>query len=603
MLSAANRLPPDPTGDRAHIRLLDNHTVNQIAAGEVVERPASAVKELVENALDAGATRVTVRLEDAGRSLIEVSDNGFGMPAEEAPNALLRHATSKIGHADDLLVISSYGFRGEALPSIASVSRMTLSTAERDGARTVVRVEEGTILKPTREPGPRGTTVRVEGLFAAIPARLKFLKTDATELSACVEAVNRFAVLRPDVAFTVEHHGSVVLRTSGTGDPLAALADVWGAETARALAPVEFTNGYASVRGFVSPPHLTKPTRTMQWLFVNGRAIKSRTLSAAIDQAYRSLTPERRYPVAVLMIELSPAELDINVSPTKSEVKFHREGGVFDAVRRGIREALLAEGMIPSIGQVEAANAAIRAAMAVAAPASWPAIGPAPAGDMAPRDPAFDFHNGGTPAESGADEWEQAVRPDLLDGLRVLGQIDNTFILAENRTSMLVIDQHVAHERILYEMLVRTRGSATVESQALAVAETLTVPRHALAAISERREDLASLGYDIEPFGQDSILIRAVPALGRGRGALEILRDIIDEIAEGGPGLRTPSRDEVYIMCSCKMAIKAGDPLGHAEMIKLIEDLAETENPYLCPHGRPITIVWPKSDLRRRFKR
>lgn len=581
-----------------HIRLLDNHTVNQIAAGEVVERPASAVKELVENALDAGATRVTVRLEEAGRALIEVSDNGCGIPAEEAANALLRHATSKIGHADDLQLIATYGFRGEALPSIASVSRLTLSTAQEDGARTVIRVEESQILPATSEPGPRGTTVRVEGLFAAVPARLKFLKTDATELSACVEAVNRFAVLRPDVAFTVEHHGSILLRTSGTGDPLAALAEVWGPETARALVSVRSSNGYAEVWGFASPPHLTKPTRAMQWLFVNGRAIKSRTLSAAIDQAYRSLTPERRYPVAVLMVNLSPSELDVNVSPTKSEVKFHREGGVFDAVRRGIRESLLAEGMIPSVGQIEAANAAIRAAMAMSATApAWPDIGPAPAPVSSPSEPALYFN----------EDSDQVAPPStahsLLDGLRVLGQIDSTFILAENRTSMLVIDQHVAHERILYEMLVRTRGSTTVERQALAVPETLTVPRHVVAAIVERNDDLAALGYEIEPFGADSLLVRSIPALGRGRSAMDILRDLVDEIAEGGPGLRAPSRDEVYIMCSCKMAIKAGDPLGHAEMVKLIEDLAETENPYLCPHGRPITIVWPKSDLRRRFKR
>lgn len=582
----------------ATIQLLDNHTINQIAAGEVVERPASAVKELVENSLDAGATQVTVRLENAGRTLIEVSDNGHGMDRESAAKSLLRHATSKITTSDDLLRILSYGFRGEALPSIASVSRMTLSTAVADGARTVFVIEEGTILEPTSEPGPRGTTILVENLFANVPARLKFLKTDATELSACVEAVNRFAVLRPDVAFRVEHHDSLILRTSGIGDPLTALAEVWSTETARAMVPISTSNGYATVTGFVSPPHLTKPTRAMQWLYVNGRAIKSRTLTAAIDQAYRSLTPDRRYPVVVLMVDLSPAELDINVSPTKSEVKFHREGGVFDAVRRGIKDALLAHGMIPSMEQIAAVNEALglltQPTMDFPAATSY-AVTPQPNHPFTPSQPSGESYN---------PVGQNAAQNELLDGLRILGQVDQTFIIAENRTSMLVIDQHVAHERILYEMLVNTRGSTAVERQQLISPESISVPRHVAQMVAEKLSEFAAVGYDIEPFGQDTLLVRSVPALGRGKGALQVLHDLLDEIAEGASqGGWTPSRDDVYIMCSCKMAIKAGDPLGHAEMQKLIEDLAQTENPYLCPHGRPITIVWPKSDIRRRFKR
>lgn len=587
-------LPISPS--KVEIQLLDNHTINQIAAGEVVERPASAVKELVENSLDAGATQVTVRLENAGRTLIEVSDNGHGMDAESAAKSLLRHATSKITTSDDLLKILSYGFRGEALPSIASVSRMILSTAVADGARTVITVEEGEILAPSSEPGPRGTTIRVENLFGNVPARLKFLKTDATELSACVDAVNRFAVLRPDVAFKVEHHDSVVLRTSGIGDPLTALAEVWSTETARALVPISTSNGYASVTGFVSPPHLTKPTRAMQWLYVNGRAIKSRTLTAAIDQAYRSLTPDRRYPVVVLMVDLSPAELDINVSPTKSEVKFHREGGVFDAVRRGIKDALLSHGMIPSMEQIAAVNEALgllsQPTMDFPAATSY-AVTPQPHHPYTPSEPA-----------QSAPVGQNAAQTELLDDLRILGQVDQTFIIAENRTSMLVIDQHVAHERILYEMLVNTRGSTPVERQQLISPESISVPRHVAQMVAEKLDEFAAVGYDIEPFGQDTLLVRSVPALGRGKGALQVLHDLLDEIAEGASqGGWTPSRDDVYIMCSCKMAIKAGDPLGHAEMQKLIEDLAQTENPYLCPHGRPITIVWPKSDIRRRFKR
>lgn len=598
-MSTATHLEPS----RPAIRLLDNHTVNQIAAGEVVERPASAVKELVENALDAGATQITVRLEDAGRTLIEVADNGVGMDSESARLALLRHATSKIATAADLNRIVSYGFRGEALPSIASVSTMTLSTSsDPDGARAVLRVDGGAISETAYEPGPRGTTVRVEGLFAAVPARLKFLKTDATELNQCVEAVSRFAVLRPDVAFRVEHHGTALLRTTGSGDPLAALAEVWSPELAGALVPISASNGYATVTGYVSPPHLTKPTRAMQWVYVNGRVVRSRTLTAALDHAYRSLTPDRRYPVAVLSLDIDPAELDVNVSPTKSEVKFHREGGVFDAVRRGVKDALLSHGMVPSLAGVQAANEAL-AQYAQPHLADWP--GRPSALSVAAQAPVADTGFARVGGEDGAaGEATGTTLPDLLDGLRILGQVDHTFILAENRHSILVVDQHVAHERILYEMLCNTRGGTAVERQHLLEPATIPVGRRVAALVIEHSADFAAMGFEVEPFGPDSLLVRTVPALGRGRAALEVLQDLLDELADGaGQTNWTPTRDDVYIMCSCKMAIKAGDPLGHAEMQKLIEDLAQTENPYLCPHGRPITITWPKGDIRRRFKR
>lgn len=592
------------TSDRPEIRLLDNHTVNQIAAGEVVERPASAVKELVENALDAGATQVAVRLEEAGRALIEVADNGQGMDEGSAGLALLRHATSKIASAEDLSRIVSYGFRGEALPSIASVSMLTLSTsADGSGTRTVLRVEQGEVAAPIHEPGPQGTTVRVEGLFSSVPARLKFLKTDATELSQCVEAVSRFAVLRPDVAFRVDHHGSTLLRTTGSGDPLAALAEVWSPELAGALVPVSASNGYATVTGYVSPPHLTKPTRAMQWVYVNGRVVRSRTLTAALDQAFRSLTPDRRYPIAVLSLDIDPAELDVNVSPTKSEVKFHREGGVFDAVRRGVKDALLSHGMVPSLAGVQAANEALaqytQPEFSGFAQSLGAVYGGPPTAPTA-LELAVMGHFG---AQEGTQPGPTSL-PELLDGLRILGQVDNTFIIAENRQNILVIDQHVAHERILYEMLCNTRGGSAVERQRLLEPATVPVERRVAALVAQQLDEFAHMGFEIELFGPDSLLVRSIPALGRGKAAMDVLQDMLDELAEGSAQPNwTPTRDDVYIMCSCKLAIKAGDPLGHAEMLKLIEDLAQTENPYLCPHGRPITITWPKGDIRRRFKR
>lgn len=618
------------------IRLLDPHTINQIAAGEVVERPASAVKELVENAVDAGATRITMRLVDVGRGRIEVSDDGCGMNATDALACLQRHATSKIRRVDDLMAVASYGFRGEALPSIASVARMQLSTGEEDGLRTEITVEMGQMSPVRSASGPRGTRITVQELFGNVPARLKFLKSDATELAAITEVVSKAAIARADIAFTLEHapHGdaaySRLLATTGSGDLVTTVAEIWGREVARALVPIDFFNGSARVRGLVSPPHFTKPNRAMQWCFVNGRPIRNRTVQAALDQAFRSLTPEKRYPVAVLLLDVDPAGLDVNVSPTKSEVKFHQDGGVFDVIRRGVTQALLEHGMVPSATDVARADGALRAAQpgmygggfapVDAAPggmsAAWAAVmalqSPLGVGDGVAHYPggsgAADLGDGDGSPIGMADAWAPhapARRFErLLDGLRILGQIDDTLIIAENRDALLVIDQHVAHERILFERLRELRGGPGMERQPLLEPETLNVGKRTAALVREKLAELSAVGFDLEPFGEDTFLLRTVPALLRGRPARAILQDMLDEIADGcAHGGFTPARDEVYTMCACKMAIKAGDKLGLAEMDRLVRDLADTENPYLCPHGRPITLVMPKGDLLRRFKR
>lgn len=581
------------------VKLLDPHTINQIAAGEVVERPASVVKELVENALDAGATRVAVEVQGAGKALIRVTDNGTGMGLADAQTALLRHATSKIDKAGDLLGVRTLGFRGEALPSIASVSRLRLSTGSQDGLRHVLVVEGGRAEEPRAEAGPRGTDIRVEDLFFNTPARLKFLKSDSTELSAIMEVMSRYALAYPGVSFRVQHGEVVTLETIGSGDLLAALGEVWGRDAARALSPVDFWNGEVRVTGFVSPPHFTKPNRAYQWFFANGRPVRSRMVAAALDQAYRSLTPERRFPLALLMLHVDPVKLDVNVSPTKSEVKFQSEGSVFDAVRRGVRTSLLEGGMVPSLESVEAASEAMRAAQAGAG--RWPIEGSAPL----PSGFTSSYAAQAPLPQSESFELDRlGPLPDLLDGFRVIGQLESTFILAENARGLLVIDQHVAHERILYERLRDTRGSVSVERQPLLAPETLHISRKAMAAIRDKLDDLREVGFDLEPFGGESLLVRGVPAALRTKKPMALLRDLVDELADGeAQGCLLPARDEVFILCACKMAVKAGDPLSHTEMEKLARDLAGTENPYLCPHGRPITVVLSRQELLRRFKR
>lgn len=586
------------------VRLLDPHTVNQIAAGEVVERPASVVKELVENALDAGASRIQIELKESGRERIRVEDDGTGMILEDALAALQRHATSKIGSVDDLALVGTLGFRGEALPSIASVSRMTLQTGTGDGLRHRIEIEGGRVAEPLKAAGPQGTEIVVEDLFFNTPARLKFMKSDATELGQCLEVVSRYAIGYPHVAFRLEHDGVELLKTDGSGDRLEAIAGVWGRDLARGLAEVDTDVGGMRVRGFVSPPHLTKPTRALQFLYVNGRPVRTRTLTAATDQAYRSLTPERRFPIVVLVLDLDPGRVDVNVSPTKSEVKFQSEGLAFEAIRCAVREGLMRHGMMPDADGLALANQALAASGGAAIPGGpegWGAFVTA----MAAQAPLIPSHSENALGSMVLGSPTPARYPfaDLLDGLKVVGQAMNTFIVAETRKGLVIVDQHVAHERILYEYLCGLRGPTAIEIQRLLAPETLHLEPRLSLALMEQLEEVRRVGFDLEPFGGESFLVRSVPAALRGKDPLRVLQEIAEELIDVPVRKLEPLREQIWITTSCRMAVKAGDPLSHAEMEKLIVDLASTENPYLCPHGRPITITLNTDDLMRKFKR
>lgn len=591
--------------------LLDPHTVNQIAAGEVVERPASVVKELVENALDAEATRIQVEFRASGKELIRVSDDGCGMTLEDAATALQRHATSKISNADDLLDVLTLGFRGEALPSIASVSRMTVSTGVEDGVRNIFRIDGGTVTPPTRASGPRGTDIQVEDLFFNTPARLKFLKSDTTELGACLEYLYKYALGYPSVAFQVVHNGQPALSTSGSGDLLQAVSEIWGLETSRSLAETQSATAGISISGLVSPPHFTKPTRAFQYFYVNGRPVRSKTLYAALDQAYRDLTPEKRYPVVVLNLSLDSARVDVNVSPTKSEVKFQQEGAAFDAIRYAVRSALMEHGMVPDATKISLANEALHNSnpqtFSFSTPGFTPGAGAqAGIGELSflaqlPLEEAVSFPSALVSQPSDSSRYPFG---ELVDGLRILGQVMNTFIVAETRRGIAIIDQHVAHERILYEYLCGLKGSTAIEKQPLLTPETLHLDKRAALLLKERMEEVVAVGFDLECFGGESFLIRAAPAALRGKSPLKVLQDLVNELVEAAVTKRfVPTREQIWITSSCKMAVKAGDPLSVPEMEKLIVDLASTENPYLCPHGRPITIMLSREELLRKFKR
>jgi DNA mismatch repair protein MutL len=601
------------------VQLLEATTVNRIAAGEVVERPAAALKELVENALDAGAAQIEIELAKSGRKRILVRDDGCGMDEEDARACLQRHATSKIRSAEDLSRVETLGFRGEALAAIGSVARLTVRTSERDGSRIVVGAEFGRMFGPDADAGRKGTEVEVEDLFASTPARLKFLKTDATELANCLEAVSKTALAHPGVRFRLRHEGQVLLETSGSGDTKTTLGEIWGRETARGLVPVDYYADGVRVRGLVSPPHFTKPTRSHQWLFANGRPIKSRSLTASLDTAFRDLTPERRYPLAALMIMVDPAEVDVNVSPTKSEVKFRQERAVFDALRRGVKASLLENGMMPSAEGVAAANEALRGTRPSAPVSSTFSFTLAREGDLSHG--GHSGHFGGSslalteltsPEVNGAEgraevpeqEHEAEPLPRDLSQVRVLDQVFETFILCADERGLLVVDQHEAHERVLFEHLRDTRGAGPVETQRLLSPETLELDARSARVLAERVAEFRALGFEIEAFGGGGFLVRAVPAAFRLKRPLAVLRDLVDEIANVPERAATrTTREDVLVISACKMAVKAGDSLGRAEMERLLEDLSRTENPYVCPHGYPIVLRIGRDDLLKRFRR
>lgn len=588
------------------IHLLEEHTVNRIAAGEVVERPASVVKELVENSIDAGAHTIIVEVEQGGKRLIRVTDDGEGMSPADALLSIQRHATSKIRDAEDLQSIVTLGFRGEALPSIAAVSRFELLTKRADldtGMRLVV--ENGQVVEAEECAARNGTTVTVRDLFYNTPARLKFLKSVATELSHITELMTRFALAFPEISFRLLHNGQEIFVSQGSTDPRHALLAVFGRDVARELRSIDFAQGSLRITGYVSPPHLTRPTRAMQSFFVNRRLVRHRVLSKALDDAYRTLTPEGRHPVAAIFLQVPPYSVDVNVHPTKAEVKFSHEGEVYHAVLTAIRQALLQQGMMPS------ALPGLQSGLDIAQPAARPSTGQ-PIWQPSPMPPQEVLHAellrraGIELSQATSAEMQPAAGPyaEMLEDFQVLGQLDRTYIIASSLRGLLIIDQHVAHERVLYEKLAVLRQRQPVPVQHLLTPLVFHLDRRTATLLGEHLQEIQDMGFLLEPFGSDSVVLRGVPAWLGQRNVEALVRDLLDEISELGVQRRLPLTDETLVATTaCKMAVKAGDALSHAEMTHLLQELAETENPYLCPHGRPVVLVLSIEELERRFKR
>ncbi len=553
------------------IKVLEPEVVSKIAAGEVIERPASVVKELIENSLDAGATQIAVETQGGGVELIKVSDNGAGIPALELELAFHRYATSKIGNLDDLEKISSLGFRGEALPSIAAVAEveiLTQTSSETVGSYMYLR--RGELVRKESRARPQGTTITVRRLFRYFPARLKFLKSVNTENSHIAHLVSQYALAFPEVKFSLVLDKRPSLRTTGNGDLREVVNEIYGSEVAQRMLKVEQNDSLAKVGGLTSPPSLARSNRNYLSFFVNRRWVRSPLLTRATEEAYRGLLMDGQHPMAVINISLPAQELDVNVHPAKAQIKFCHEQAVFSNVQKAIEEAL--------------ARTPIASSKAVPFSVSsgqW----------QSPRmimdnEPAFAV----------------AQLPTMeLPVLRVLGQLANTYIIAEGPNGLYLIDQHAAHERILYDRILAQWAQKEVEVQGLLQPITIELSPREEETLRASKEFLAEFGFTIEPFGNRSYVIRAIPALMAKANIIEIISALLDSLAsKESPN---PWEEKIAQSLACHGAIRAGQQLSNEEMRELIKQLEQTKQPRACPHGRPTMIHLSSHHLEKEFGR
>ncbi|BCX03933.1 MAG: DNA mismatch repair protein MutL [Candidatus Roseilinea sp.] len=619
------------------IHILPDALVARIAAGEVVERPASVVKELVENAIDAGATDIRIECAEGGKRLIRVTDNGSGIPAAEAALAFAHHATSKLARADDLAEIHTLGFRGEALASIASVSQVTCITRHADEAGgTLLRFDGGRLITQERIGRTPGTTMTVEHLFARVPARLKFLKSTQTERGHIDGVVTRYALAYPHIRFTLVHDGRVNFQSLGTGNLRDVLVEVYGADATAQMvevgdaghmrdwrleiASISNLQFPISVYGYASLPTLDHANRSKITLFVNGRPVQDAKLSYAVVQAYHTLLMTGRYPVAVILVRVPPAEVDVNVHPAKAEVRFRDADAVFGAVQRAVRRALLDNmtppappsllSQWPNDRQESGATALVATdeTPSIVEPTAQPPLTGSEAWErvgIARQTGALGGHVPVTDAATSSAPMTQPspLRTQNLPALRILGQLAESYILAEGPEGLYLIDQHAAHERVLWERLLAQHELGSLPSQTLLDPVPVTVPAESAYLLEGQRDMLRDLGFEIEPFGGNTFLVRAVPALMIQDDIATALRQIVADLEMGDAALRKDLEARVLRRVCKRMAIKAGRVLSFAEMQALVRDLEACESPRTCPHGRPTMIYIGLKQIEKEFGR
>lgn len=622
------------------IHVLDEKTANKIAAGEVVERPSSVIKELTENALDAGATTVEIEIADGGSSYMRVSDNGSGMSEEDAKKSIIRHGTSKISSIEDIFSITSLGFRGEAVPSIAAVSELVMTTRMNDTDLAFRMVLSGGSVKEEEHTGASvGTTMEVRNLFFNTPARKKFMKSERTESSKISDIITKLALTRPDVAFTFINNGRTVLQTGGTGDDLETIAAIYGAAVAKEVFPVTYENENFTIHGFVGKPSLLKSTRAWQTCIVNRRVIHNAVVFKAIENAYHAMLPKSGYPFALLYVETDPATIDVNVHPAKTEIKFADEQQMYRAVYHCIITALMSREKPEQIATpVNLSTRQIEKAV----PAKEVENRQGSFTFSTPRDGGFSTevrkNNGGslehgyvpvqrqdkpyTPEPhvkayaAGEENPFSAVREELSESVKEhsvihfdgdedvfipLGAVADCYIVAKKGEDLYIIDQHAAHERVRYDKFCKRTES--MPSQQLLTAEFVEADSSDMQLFSEKEEIFRDLGYIYTEAGPTTLRMEAIPADLPTSHIADSLQEICHILHESPQTDKATLRHSALAYLSCHGAVKAGDTLNVREMKELLEALFHTETPYVCPHGRPIIVRFTPGELAKLFKR
>ena len=584
------------------IRVLPPAVAAGIAAGEVIERPASVVKELVENSLDAGASTVGVEVLQGGLQSIRVTDDGSGIAADELRLAFERHATSKLRSLDDLAAVTSLGFRGEALASIAAAAHVRLLTRTAGAeAAAFVEIEGSAVIAEGTSSGAPGTTVTVEALFSTIPARLKFIRSASAETARIRGVLDHMAMACPHVRFSLRSEARMLLQTSGNGALRDVMAAVYGAEVADALIEVTGSaRGVYPVHGMVSPAERSRPNRTGMSLFVNGRWVSNRTLSVAVEQAYAGLLMEGRYPIAAMFVDVPPAEVDPNVHPNKREVRLVRDADAFSSVQRAVREALLADSPVAEARGLLAPPPAPAQASTPAPTLALGGLAPALSAGLAPLPEPSASPSGGEHAIAAPAAAGQGAPGSPRAPLRILGQISNMFVVAEGADGMYLIDQHAAHEAVLYYRLLRQWEERRPEVQPMLEPLPVELTPEQVEAVAGAQPTLERYGVRIEPFGGSTWLVRSVPLMARSVSAVKLVAEILDAHS-GGAGSDTHLA--VAASIACHSAVRAGQTLDRQEMEALGHALTTEDIPQHCPHGRPTMLRVTTSSLEREFGR
>ncbi|WP_100010888.1 DNA mismatch repair endonuclease MutL [Lentibacillus sediminis] len=615
---------------------------NKIAAGEVVERPASVVKELVENSIDADSTWIKVELAEAGLQQIRVTDNGNGMSEDDCEKAFLPHATSKIKNENDLFHVQTLGFRGEALASIASVSRLTIKTSKGDAAGTHLVLEGGKPKSKGKSDARKGTEILVEDLFFNTPARLKYMKSLHTELGHITDLLNRLALSHPDIRLEAIHNGKGLFSSPGTGDLLQVIAHVYGMGTAKKMLKIKRESLDFILEGYIAKPEVTRASRSFISMIINGRYIKSIPLSKAVMAGYHTLLPIGRSPIVVLSIQMDPFLVDVNVHPTKLEVRFSKEKELFSLIEEAIRDKFREITLIPEMQQKPPAKEltqqqsiafdhlkpsfsrnAVDSNSVIHEPKhSFPVLEDQEAIEQKPARAAYqttsEAASESTQAtwknaqateeraqstESSAQVTEETSPSERIPSMYPIGQLHGTYILAQNENGLYMVDQHAAQERIKYEFFKRKLGKTINEAQNLLLPMTFEFSRQEAIFIEQYREELEKVGLFFEEFGHQTYVIRSYPNWFPHGFEEEIIREMIDQVMMKEKVDVEAIREDAAILMACKRSIKANHSLNQEEMLRLLEDLRKTADPFTCPHGRPIIVHFSTYELEKMFKR